>query len=482
MTKQRQFDIVVIGGGPGGEASAVHAARAGAQVALVERELVGGECPYWGCMPSKALVVPGQIATEAQRHAGVREMITRGLDTGAVLHRRDEVIRHLDDSSHATRIKKHGITIIRGEGRIAGIRSVEVDLASGEGTAKLLASQAVILAPGTRASIPPIQGIEQVGAWTNREAVTTKTVPESLIIVGGGVIAAELAYAFSTLGSSVTILESSSRILKREEPEASRLVHESLSNLGVNILCGSRAESVTRSRADQADSVSVGVSGGGLITASKILLATGRTVNSQQLGLESIGVTAGRSGVIEVTSCMQVPSHDWLYVVGDANGRAQLTHTAVYQAKVAARNALGIETHCVEDELAAPRVIFTDPQICATGHTLESARAAGLNVRAFDRDPQRTAAGSFHAHGTHGLARLVVDLDSSCIVGATFVGSDLSELLHSATIAIVGRVAIDRLLHCVAPFPTRSDVWNRLLELIESDEKLGAGSGSHVLT
>ena len=210
------------------------------------------------------------------------------------------------------------------------------------------------------------------------------------------------------------------------------------------------------------------------VVADEVLVATGRAVNVEELGLESVGVEPGRGGAIDTTDCMQVPGREWLYVVGDANGRAQLTHTAVYQAKVAARNALGLETHCVEDNVAAPRVVYTEPNLCAVGHTLASAQEAGLRVRAFDRDPQRVAAGSFYARGTEGFARFVVDLDTGCIVGATFVGADIAELLHSATIAIVGCVPLERLRHCVAPFPTRSEVWTRMVELMEQDEDLQA--------
>ena len=210
------------------------------------------------------------------------------------------------------------------------------------------------------------------------------------------------------------------------------------------------------------------------VVAEELLVATGRAGNVEGLGLESVGVEAGRGGTVAVTDCMHVDGHPWLFVVGDANGRAQLTHTAVYQAKVAARNALGLETHCVEDRVAAPRVVYTEPNLCAVGHTLETATAAGIRARAFDRDPQQVAAGSFYGRGTEGFARLVVDLDTGALVGATFVGTDIAELLHSATIAIVGEVPLERLRHCVAPFPTRSEVWTRLVELMDRDEELAA--------
>lgn len=464
-----EFDIVVIGGGPGGEASAAHAAKAGASVALVERELVGGECPYWGCMPSKALLRPGQVVAEAERHPGAAQMLTGPFDVDAALERRDEVVRRLDDSSHAGRIERHGIQIVRGHGRLAGERRVVVELNDG-GTTELAARKAVILSPGTRASIPPIDGLVDARPWTNREATLVEVVPERLAIIGGGVIAVELAQAFRSYGSDVTIIEALDRLIAREEPEASRLVTESLLRNRMSVLCDARVESVRR---NPDGSVRIAVAGRNDVVADEVLVATGRAVNSEDLGLDTVGVTPGRGGVIEVIDCMMVDGLDWLFVVGDANGRAQLTHTAVYQAKVAARNALGLETHCVEDELAAPRVVFTEPNVCAVGHTLASAEQAGLRVRAFDRDPQRTAAGSFYGRGTEGFARLVVDLDAGHIVGATFVGADIAELLHSATIAIIGRVSVERLRHCVAPFPTRSEVWNKLVDLLEFDPDVG---------
>lgn len=456
------YDLVVIGAGPGGEAAAAHAAKAGARVALVERALVGGECPYWGCMPSKALLRPGQAAAEAGRHPGAAEMLTGTFDVAAALTRRDDVVRRLDDSSHAGRVERHGVEIVRGHGRLDGERCVQVEQTGG-GSRTLHARRSVILAPGTRASLPPIDGLADARPWTNREAVLATDIPARLVIVGGGVIAVEMAQAFASLGSAVTVIESGERLLRREEPEAAALVQAALERMGVTVRCDARVTSVMRDE----HGVHVGTGAGDPVVADEVLIATGRTVNSEQLGLETVGVEPGRAGVIEVTNCMQVAEHDWLFVVGDANGRAQLTHTAVYQAKVAARNALGLTTYCVDDEVAAPRVIFCEPNVCGVGHTLASATEAGLRVRAFDRDPQRVAAGSFYGRGTDGFARLVVDLDSQLIVGATFVGVDLADLLHSATIAIVGQVPIERLRHCVAPFPTRSEVWTRLVDLLE---------------
>lgn len=462
------FDLIVVGAGPGGEAAAAYAADAGASVALVERDLVGGECPYWGCMPSKALLRPGQAAAEVLRLPGAAQMLTGPFDADAALARRDEVVDHMDDTRHAERIVRHGVELVRGHGRLAGERRVDVELHDGT-TRTLTATGGVVLAPGTRASMPPIEGLVEASPWTNREATLIRTVPKSMVVIGGGVISVELAQAFASFGCEVTILEAAPRLLVREEPEAASLVEEALRRVGVHLHCSAEIERVERGDDGR---VRVGIAEAAPVVADEVLVGTGRTVNTEDLGLDVVGIEPGRSGVVEVTDCMQAPAHAWLFVVGDANGRAQFTHTAVYQAKVAARNALGIETHCVEDIVAAPRVVYTEPNLCAVGHTLATAREVGLRVRAFDRDPQRVAGGSFYGRGTEGLARLVVDLDRQRIVGATFVGSDIAELLHSATIAIVSEVPIERLRHCVAPFPTRSEVWTRLVELMDRDEEL----------
>jgi dihydrolipoamide dehydrogenase len=419
-------------------------------------------------MPSKALLRPPQAVAELLRNPGAAEGLTGPLDVDAAFERRDEVVRHLDDTSHAQRIERHGIDIVRGHGRLDGERRVVVELNDG-GTRTLVGERAVVLAPGSRASMPPIDGLAESAPWTNREATLAEQVPATLGILGGGVIAVELAQAFAAYGSTVTIIEYAERLLAREEPEAAALITDALRRTGVAVRCGIETTRVTRLPNGR---IQLDVKDAAPLEFDELLVATGRTVNVEELGLETVGVVPGRGGVIEVTDCMYEPSTDWLFVVGDANGRAQLTHAAVYQAKVAARNAMGVETHCVEDNVSAARVVFTEPNLCGVGHTKASAEAAGIDVRVFDRDPQRTAAGSFYGRGTEGFARLVVDASTRCVVGATFVGADISELLHSATVAIVGQVPLERLQHCVAPFPTRSEVWTRFIEAIERDDLL----------
>lgn len=462
------YDLIVVGAGPGGEACAAYAAREGASVVLVERDLVGGECPYWGCMPAKSLLRPAQAVAEADRIPGAAQMLTGAFDVDAALARRDDVVDHFEDERHAARMEGNDVTIVRGHGRLSDERVVEVEQVDGT-TRTLRATKAVVLAPGSRGSMPPIDGLVEAKPWTNREATAIKVVPPRLAIIGGGVIAVELAQAYASFGCDVTILEASDRILLREEPEAAALVDAALRRMGVDVRCGTDVVGVRR----EDGIVRVSLDGEERdVRAEELLVATGRTANVEDLGLDTVGVEPGRAGMVEVTDCMQVPGTEWLFVVGDANGRAQMTHTAAYQAKVAARNALGMETHCVEDHVAAPRVVYTEPNLCAVGHTRASAEEAGLRVRAFDRDPQRVAAGSFYGRGTEGFARFVVDLDSRLLVGATIVGTDISEILHSATIAIIGEVPLERLRHCVAPFPTRSEVWTRFIEMVDRDGDL----------
>ncbi len=455
MAEDREFDAIVLGAGPAGEACSGRLAEAGLAVALVEPELVGGECAYYACMPSKGLLRPAQALAEARRVRGAAEAATGSLDVAAVLARRDEIVHGLDDSGQLPWLRERGVELVRGRGELAGERRVRVD---GE---LLSARKAVVLAPGSRAAMPPIEGLELAERWGNREATTAHAIPRTLLVLGGGVVAVELAQAYATLGSRVTLVELLDRVIAHEEPFASELVHEALERAGVEVVLGARASAVRREpSAAGAGAVRLELEDRRTFAGEQLLVATGREARSEQLGLESVGLRGG--GYIEVDEQMRVAGHDWLYAIGDVNGRALLTHMGKYQARLVADRILGKPGELRLDGARSPRVIFTEPQVAAVGRTLADARAGGLSVRAVDQS-LKNAGESFVGHGAPGSARLVIDIERGTIVGATFVGVEVAEWLQAATIAVVGEVPLATLAHAVPAFPTRSEVWLGLL-------------------
>jgi len=454
------FDVIVIGAGPAGETAAGRAADHGFSVAIVERELVGGECSYWGCIPSKTLIRPGDVVAAARRVPGAAQAVTGSIDAAAALAQRDYMTSGWDDTGQLPWLEQKGITLVRGVARLDGERKVVVS--TDAGTRTLTADRAVILATGTVPAIPPIPGLADIGAWSNRDATAAKEVPARLLVLGGGAIGLELAQAFRRLGAvEVTVVEAAPRVLAREEPFAGDQVADALRSEGIEVETGIALTSVRR---DDSRGVAATLADGRELFADDILVAVGRRPNTSDLGLESIGIEAG--GFVDVDDQLRATgvSGQWLYAVGDVNGRALLTHMGKYQARIAGDVIGGVDVTDTASADVVPRVTFTDPQVAAVGLTEVQARERYSRIRTVSYGTGDVAGAYTSGTGISGTSMLVVDEDRQVIVGATFTGPGVAEMLHAATVAIAGEVPLKRLWHAVPSFPTVSEVWLRLLE------------------
>ncbi|MBG6217942.1 dihydrolipoamide dehydrogenase [Arthrobacter sp. CAN_A6] len=461
-------DVIVIGAGAVGENAAGRVVQAGLSAVLIESDLVGGECSYWACMPSKALLRPPAALAAARSLPGAREAATGSLDAQQVLDRRTEFTSNWDDSSQADWAENAGITLMRGRARITGEREVEIT-SDGDATT-VRARHAVVLASGSTPIEPAIDGLADLPFWGTREATSAKEVPASLTVLGGGVAGVELAQAFSRLGAEVTVVARSG-ILESYPEEASRLVSKGLEKEGITLLTNTETAAVSQ---NESGHFTLTLNDGRTVTSEKLLVSTGRHPNTSGLGLEHLGLDP--KALDSDDTGRVTGAGGWLYAVGDAAGKVLLTHQGKYEARatgdaIVARaagklgDAAGDWTKYTStaNSYAVPQVVFTDPEIAMVGRTLEQARKAGVNASETSLAIE-VGGSALHSDGYEGWAQMVVDEDRKVLVGMTFAGPDVAELLHAATIAIVGEVPLDRLWHAVPSYPTISEVWLRLLE------------------
>jgi pyruvate/2-oxoglutarate dehydrogenase complex dihydrolipoamide dehydrogenase (E3) component len=436
-----EVDVIVIGMGIGGEAVAGKIAEAGLAVIGIESDLVGGECPYWGCIPSKMMIRAANLLADARRIEGIAGKAEVTPDWGPVAQRiREQATDTWNDQVAVDRFVDKGGLFIRGRGRLTGQKTVEVD--GDTYTARL----GVVVAAGTSPAVPPIPGLADVEYWTNREIMQVEELPKSLIVLGSGAIGSELAEVFRRFGVEVSIIEALDRLLPREEPEVGELMAEVFESEGIAVHVGAMATSV----AQDGDQIVVTLDNGTEVRGERILVATGRRTNVEGLGLDTVGVELD-SPYIDIDDHMQVS--DGLWAVGDITGKGLFTHIAAYQAPIATASILG-EEHAPADYRAMPRVTFTDPEVGSVGLTEQDARDAGLNIAVATQNVQWTARGWLHATGNEGAIKLVIDADRDVLVGATSVGPHGGEVLSMLTLAVHAEIPVSVLKSMIYAYPS----------------------------
>lgn len=443
-----RFDAVVVGMGPGGEHAAYRLLGAGKSVAVVERELIGGECSYWACIPSKTLIRPPEARGEARRAAGVSEPTLSWPEAAAY---RDFMVRDYDDSNAIKGYEEQGATVFKGAGRLAGVGVVEV------GDERIEAGD-ILLATGSDPVIPDIEALNEVELWTNREATALKDIPERTVIIGGGPVGLELAQMLARFGSRVSLVQRSDRLLNRETPELSKLLAGYIADDGIEVHTGSHA---VRARREGSTSI-VELASGTELRGDVVIAATSRRPRASDLGLETIGID-GKDGVPIDERCRVA---DGVWALGDVTGVSMFTHVAKYQGRVVAHNILGRDR--VADYRAIPRVVFCDPEIATVGLTEEAARGQGFDVVSATIDLAALLARPItYEQDPRGHLGVVADRATKTLVGAWAVAPLASEWIHEAVLAIRAQLPIDVLIDTVAQFPSYTEGYLLALEKLD---------------
>lgn len=449
------FDAVVIGAGPAGEVAVSRLAAGGLRVALVERELVGGECAYWACIPSKTLLRAPEVRAEARHTAGVAEP---ALSWSEIAAYRDFMVRNLDDTAQVAGYRKMGVTVHRGAARILGPGRLEV---AGE----VLETERIVVATGSEQIVPPIEGLGEAGYWTNRDATTTAEVPQSLVVLGGGPVGIELGQLFARLGADVTIVQAAERLIPREDPAVGEIMLSALREEGIDVRLGARATRVSR----RGDHRVVHLEDGGQVSGRQLLVATGRRPRVDGLGLENLGIEVSEGGVAVDERCR---AGEGVWAIGDVTGVMLFTHVGMYQARIACDDIAGRPARA--DYSAIPRVVFSDPEIAAVGLSADQARGRGLAVLTSRLELADSIARPWtYERDPRGTLGLVADARERVLVGAWAVAPLAGEWMHQVALAVKARIGLEVLRDTVAQFPTYSEAIAKGVEALDVSDTPG---------